>query len=347
VKLDTLSQGAEFAGIVRAFFEKEVAPLRAEIARLSGEIVAAKAQPGEPGEPGPPGEPGKDGASVTLDDLAPVVLEAVATAVAALPKPENGKDADPETIRAMVAEAVAQLPPAKDGEPGRDADPAEIERMVGEAVAALPKPQDGKSVAAEDVAPLIAAEVAKAVSAIPAAKDGVGLAGALIDRDGNLVLTLTDGSQRELGPVVGKDGSDGEPGKDGDPGAAGFSLDHFDTEMRDGGRTLVLKFEDEGRIETHELGLDAMIYRGVFKEGSEYEPGDTVSYGGGLWHCGEVTRDAPGEQSKAWSLAVRRGRDGSNVKIADVMPAIEKRLEEIEQMLVKRLDMALARAKVT
>lgn len=43
---------------------------------------------------------------------------------------------------------------------------------------------------------------------------GVGLAGALIDRSGVLVLTLSDGTTRDLGVVVGKDGRDGKDGAD-------------------------------------------------------------------------------------------------------------------------------------
>jgi hypothetical protein len=46
-------------------------------------------------------------------------------------------------------------------------------------------------------------------------KDGVGLAAALINRDGELVVTTTDGQIRELGIVVGRDGRDGVDGKDG------------------------------------------------------------------------------------------------------------------------------------
>src|SRR5690606_22630414 len=44
-------------------------------------------------------------------------------------------------------------------------------------------------------------------------KDGVGLADALIDADGRLVLTMTDGTTKALGVVKGADGRDGEPGK--------------------------------------------------------------------------------------------------------------------------------------
>jgi hypothetical protein len=37
---------------------------------------------------------------------------------------------------------------------------------------------------------------------------GVGIAGAVIDRVGGLVLTLSDGSTKDLGQVVGRDGID-------------------------------------------------------------------------------------------------------------------------------------------
>jgi integrin beta 3 len=54
-----------------------------------------------------------------------------------------------------------------------------------------------------------------------AGRDGVGVAGALIDRSGVLVLTLADGTTRDLGMVVGKDGEQGPPGEKGDPGEKG------------------------------------------------------------------------------------------------------------------------------
>lgn len=50
---------------------------------------------------------------------------------------------------------------------------------------------------------------------------GIGMAGAMIDRSGVLVLTLSNGEIRELGQVVGKDGADGANGKDGVDGAPG------------------------------------------------------------------------------------------------------------------------------
>ena len=111
------------------------------------------------------GEPGQ---SVTLDDVHPIVDQAVARAVQAIPPAAPGlpgKDADPDVVRAMVVEAVAALPPAVDG---RDADPAEIQRMVAEAVAALPAPVNGKDADPEVIRSL----VAEAVASLPPAEKG-------------------------------------------------------------------------------------------------------------------------------------------------------------------------------
>lgn len=50
---------------------------------------------------------------------------------------------------------------------------------------------------------------------------GVGVAGAMIDRGGVLILTLSNGQHCELGPVTGKDGTPGEKGERGEPGEKG------------------------------------------------------------------------------------------------------------------------------
>ncbi len=217
-------------------------------------------------------------------------------------------------VEAMIARAIDGLPVPKDGvdgKDGRDADPADIcnlvdealpslvETMVASAVAALPAPKDGAPGRdGQDGA---------------AGQDGVGLAGALIDRDGDLVLTMTDGSVRPLGLVVGRDaepGRDGRDGQDGAPGRDGFSLDDFDSEIRDGGRFLVLSFEAGETRHTVEHQLDIVLDRGVFKDGSEYLPGDGVTWGGSWWIAQEKTGAKPGEGSTDWRLAVKKGRDG-------------------------------------
>ncbi|MFH7611410.1 hypothetical protein RA272_28320, partial [Pseudomonas syringae pv. tagetis] len=75
---------------------------------------------------------------------------------------------------------------------GRDADPAVIEATVKAAVDALPVPKDGR-----DADPVTEQQLAAAVAKHltenppPAGADGVGLAGAMIDRAGELVITTT------------------------------------------------------------------------------------------------------------------------------------------------------------
>lgn len=99
--------------------------------------------------------------------------------------------------------------------------------------------------------------------------------------------------------------------KDGRDGRDALDLENFGIALGDDGRTLTVSLErGETRVE-RTLRLSTMIYRGVFKEGAEYGPGDTVTWGGSLWHCNEVTADKP-ELSKAWTLAAKRGRDGKD-----------------------------------
>lgn len=288
--------------------------------------------PPKQGEEGVPGPPGKDADPGAIDELR-----------ASLDMLQRST-LDRAEIDQLVDERIAALPaPVNgiDGEAGKDVDPEFVRSLVAEAMAEIPRPQDGKSITVDDVAPMIEEAVQRASLALPVPKDGIGLGGALIDRTGSLILTLTDGSTRELGQVVGNDGAPGAEGAPGMNGRDGFALEDFDSDVRDGGRTLVMKFEAGDTAHTVEHQLDTMIYRGVYRSDQEYLPGDTCQFGGGLWHCDKQTRAKPGEGDD-WSLAVRRGRDGAGVRMDDVRPIIESGIKEVEERLTKRLDMVLA-----
>jgi hypothetical protein len=257
---------------------------------------------------------------------------------------EEMKNDLPATIKALVDAAVTEIPAPVDLSADLEAMKATVEGivipeipqaselpdivgMVDEAVkaavASIPAPQDAKGVTIEEIAPLIASEVEKRVSRLPVAKDGkdgtdgkdgVGLAGALIDRDGELVVTLTNGATKNLGPVVGKDGDPGRPGRDG------FALEDFDASVMDDGRTVLLAFTGKDLDYSVELGFPVMIYRGVFTEGS-YSKGDTVTWGGSLWHCdADTTESKPGDGSKDWTLCAKKGRDGKDGVVKDMKP---------------------------
>lgn len=165
------------------------------------------------------------------------------------------------------------------------------------------KGQDGTSVTLDDVAPMIAEEVQRAVAALPVPKDGKDAAGVVeaLKDDGELVLTLQDGRLVRTGI------RDGEKGKDG---RDGFSLDDFDVERGSDGRTFTLKFEQGDTRHEYELTFPVPVYCGVYKEGDAYVPGDMVTWGGSLWHCDAQTKDKPG--TDGWTLAVKKGRDGKN-----------------------------------
>lgn len=248
--------GEQMVEVVRSYVEAANAPLLARIEAQESEIRALKSRAAIPGEPG------RDGASITLDDVAPLIAEAVDLAVKALPVPKDGQD-------------------------GASIDPEEVDRLIADrldkAVKALPSARDGVD-----------------------GKDGVGVSGAMIDRDGGLILTLSNGETRSLGVVVGRDGKDGERGA---PGRDALRVQDIDLTLEPDGRTLLMTLDDGDVSFAAEIGVPTMIYRGVFKEGGAYERGDTVTWAGSLWHCNATTTDRPGEGSEAWTLAVKRGRD--------------------------------------
>lgn len=138
-------------------------------------------------------------------------------------------------------------------------------------------------------------------------KDGVGLAGAVIDRNGELVVTLTDGTTKNLGLIVGKDG---EKGKDGSDGRDGLGFDDLEI-VHDGLRHFIFRMKRGEQIKEFAFDVPVMIYAGIFKEGVEYNYGDTVTWGGSLWHCDLDTTDKPGGGSP-WTLVAKHGRDGRN-----------------------------------
>jgi uncharacterized small protein (DUF1192 family) len=197
--------------------------------------------------------------------------------------------------------------------------------------------QDGKSVTPDDIRPMLAVMVDKAFGELRMPSDGkdgangkdgkdgadgkdaVNLAGAMIDRDGNLVLTLSDGKQVPLGAVIGKDGAKGDPGRDGEDGL-GFE----DMEVvYDGERSFGLRFMRGATVKEFGFSLPIVLDRGVWKDG-EFKRGDGVTRDGSFWVCQvETTTGMPGA-SPDWRLAARRGREGKSVTLTDVEPMIQR-----------------------
>jgi hypothetical protein len=69
-------------------------------------------------------------------------------------------------------------------------------------------------------------------------------------------------------------------------------------------------------------GTAGLSFEGVYQEGKSYDYGNLVTWGGSSWHCNEATTTKPGEGSKAWTLMVKRGRDGRDGKDAETIPVV-------------------------
>ncbi|ABM32358.1 phage portal protein [Paracidovorax citrulli] len=302
----------------------------------------------------------------------------VQAAVAEIPPPKDGKDADPQAIAALVAKAVGELPPAKDGAPGVSVTLDDVAPLVAEevakAVAALPRPKDGEpgtSVTPEDVAPMVAEQVAKAVQEIPAPQDGKSLApedvapmvAEMVQAAVAEIPRPKDGEsvpvgevQRMVDEAVSKAMAAVGPPKDGAPGRDALQLElqpaidlektyprgtyarhagglwrafeatkglhgwecvvdgiaHLQIEQDGREFTLVAKTSSGDEVRKS-VKVAALVDRGVFRAGAEYEAGDGVTWGGSFFIAQKDSpRGHPGEPGcDGWRLAVKRGRDGT------------------------------------
>ncbi len=89
----------------------------------------------------------------------------------------------------------------------------------------------------------------------------------------------------------------------------------IDVSMTDERLFSVVIRQSSGQCTEKTFSLPVMLYRGVFRAGETYHPGDTVTWGGSLWHCNSMTGDKPGEaHSSGWTLAAKRGRDAGGGK---------------------------------
>jgi len=195
---------------------------------------------------------------------------------------------------------------------------AVVETAVASAIAEIPANQAGKSVSLDDIEAVIIAEVDKRISAIPKPKDGQPGKDGLDVKEmfraegGRLLAVMSDGTTRDLGVFVGKDGDPGKPGAD----AVGFD-DLVVT--YDGEKTVTLKFAKGDVVKEFPIIMPIILDRGVFKEGNEYKAGDAVTWAGSVWIAQKDTKAKP-DASDEWRLSVKRGRDGKDATVKEAKP---------------------------
>lgn len=242
-----------------------------------------RGEPGIRGEKGDPGDNGRDGKDV--DDIRVT---------------QDGRNIE---MRFVVGDvhyvSEFELPVGPAGEKGE----------AGESGPVGPRGERGERGADVDmdaVEKSIEAHVKSVVETLPPAKDGEagrGVSKALIDQNGELVLTYSDGSTESVGVVKGKDG---EPGTT-------FDFDDFDLIEDDDG--IKARFTHGDVVK--EIRLPVPRDCGVWQERT-YNRGDGVTFAGSFFISQtDDNREKP-ESGKAWRLAVKRGRDRNDpVKTGD------------------------------
>jgi integrin beta 3 len=129
-------------------------------------------------------------------------------------------------------------------------------------------------------------------------------------RDGKPGERGQAGERGEKG-LDGKDGRDGLPGVQGRDGKDGLGFDDLHVE-HDGARTITFRLARGERTKEFTFKVPVVIDAGVWREGSEYEPGDGVTWRGSYWIAQKGTTAKPDDGNADWRLAVKKGRDGKD-----------------------------------
>lgn len=159
------------------------------------------------------------------------------------------------------------------------------------------------------------ADLEKRLAEAEAKPEPVSVKSAIIDRAGNLNLTMSDGTVKDMGPVVGKDG---EPGQDG------MGFEDLDVAY-DGEKTITLTFTKGETVKEFPLLMPIVLDRGVYRDGTEYKSGDAVTWAGSVWIAQKDTGAKP-DTSGDWRLSVKRGRDGKDGVVKDAKPITSVRV---------------------
>lgn len=251
---------------------------------------------GKDGKDGVDGKDGAEGKSIdpevlikVLDDALAVKVPAeVERAVAAIPKAIDGKDGRDgvdgksvtlDEIKGLIPEPI----PGPKGEDGKSVTLDEIKALIPEAVPGRDG-VDGKSLTVDDIQPIIDLHLAKA----------------LLDLERRNQDVLAKAIANIPAPAAGKDGADG------------LGFDDLNVEF-DGLRTLSLKFVRGEQTKTFDFVIPAVIDKGFYAQGTNYTKGDGVTFGGSYWIAKQdEPTSKPGDGvSDDWTLAARKGRDGS------------------------------------
>lgn len=208
-------------------------------------------------------------------------VDAIAKAAAELiPAPKDGADADMNALKSHLEDLVKAIPAPKDGADGKDADMAELKLHLAELVKHVNLPSVDE----------VAAVFERRFSDLTLSWERQA-------RD-----TFEKAVDRMPAPKDGRDA---------------LQLESFDLSLAEDGRTVTVKMQAGDTVLEKSLKIASVIDRGPYKSQSEseYERGDAVTHGGSLWIAQQdAPEGAPGMGGKGWRLAVKKGRDGKDLR---------------------------------
>lgn len=173
----------------------------------------------------------------------------------------------------MRIKAIEDREPQK-GEPGKDG-------------------QDGASFTIDDAEKLLDTKIAQWA----------------LDFERRAQASLEKAMDRIPAPKDGDPGKDGADGKNGKDGLDGLGFDDLDVQF-DGERCVTLTFTKGTEVKEFPIRLPALIYRGQYEIGKQYEQHDSVTMGGSVWVAQmDKPESRPGVNENEWKLAVKKGRD--------------------------------------
>lgn len=219
-------------------------------------------------------------------DFAKAIADEVKGQVALIEAPKDGKDCDMEAVKTMIDDAVKAIPVinGKDGVDGKDG----LNGKDGE------RGEKGA--------------------------DGLGLAGAMIDRDGALQITLTNGEVKSLGAVAGKDGTNG---------VDGIGFESFEMEYLPESHEISVKASAAGRVKELRHPAGGIRPGNYWREGTKAKAAEAWVHDGSLWIATKDTNTKPDAAGSDWIIAARKGRDGERgQKGLDGSPPAPIRLKE-------------------
>ena len=274
----------KFVGELHEYFARALAPIQDRLKSLESRQLERGPQ-GEKGLDGRDGENGADGIAgergekgdkgdpgADGKDAEPINITDVARELASLPEIKA-------LIDMLVAESVAkhfEANPVRNGIDGKDG----AQGLQGE------RGEKGES-----------------------GRDGLDVKDLFRADGGRLVAVLSDGTTKDLGQFVGKDGADGRDGKDG---IDGLGFEDCEVEIVDD--AVALKYIRGDLVKSVSYPIPTFKHIGFWGPDKSAKAGEFTTHDGHLWMARRDTKEAPNYQSADWQLSARKGADGQRGK---------------------------------